>query len=331
MRVGVVGLGLGKTHALTYDRREEVSSIALCDVDLDRAREFAEQLQTPAVCYAALDAMLAAEVPEAVSVVTPDAFHRQQAEAILALGAHVLLTKPIATNLEDAAAIEAAAAAAAGRLMIAHERRFRPSYARARELIAAGALGDIIYVRLQGLQNAAKKFARAPWYAGAEAGRTAITGSGVHQVDLMRWLSGKEVLSVRALGNRIGPIGFHHYKTIASLFELQDGAIGEVVFTYESTPPFGGDGLMAIGSEGMIADGRFRSRSGTEEILDFSGETMESGSAACVDAFLDALTAGAPMPVTAADAIRSLAAALAANRAAETDTVIRLSSRPQYG
>jgi UDP-N-acetylglucosamine 3-dehydrogenase len=324
MKAAVIGLGLGKTHAEVYDRRREVTAIALCDADLDAARAFASQLHKPVTCYDSVETLFEREAVDIASIVTPDNWHRQHATAALEAGAEVLLTKPIATTLEDAQAIVDCARAQGRKLMVAHERRFRPSYVRAHELIASGKLGELIYLRLEMFQYAQGKFTRAPWYASKEAGRTAITGSGIHQVDLVRWLSGREVVSVRALGNRIGDINFHHNKTVIALFELEGGVIGEVAFTYEATPPLGGEKVTAIGSRGMIDDGRFRSRDGSEQGLrSASGdggenETEFTGSARAVEAFVDAIASGAAMPVTGEEAVLSLAAALAIDRACES-------------
>ena len=47
------------------------------------------------------------------------------------------------------------------KLMVAQERRLRPKYRRIRELVTGGALGELVYVRLQAYQNAQKKFDRA--------------------------------------------------------------------------------------------------------------------------------------------------------------------------
>lgn len=322
MRAAVIGLGIGTTHAEVYDRRPEITSIALCDRDPVKLAAVAATLRTPVTCFTDLPALFASGPIDCASIVTPDPFHREHAEAAFAAGAEVLITKPVATHLADAHAIAAAAQRSGRRCMVAHERRFRPSYRRAHELITSGALGDIAYVRLEMLQYAHHKFTRAPWYADAGSGRTAITGSGIHQVDLLRWLSQQEVVRARALGNRIGDIAFHGAKTVVALCEMSAGAIGEVVFTYEATPPLGVEDLTVIGSAGMIERGRFCGRDGREEVLPRKNENMISGSIAAVDAFVDALVAGGPMPVTVDEAIRSLATALAIDEACATGTAV---------
>ena len=125
LRVGVVGLGLGRYHLDYYAQAPEVGRLVVCDADEARLAE--EQRRQPriAAAYTDLAAMLAAEQLDAVSIVTPDHLHRRHAEEVLAAGCHVLLTKPLATNLEDGRAIVRAAEASDRIFMVAHERRFR--------------------------------------------------------------------------------------------------------------------------------------------------------------------------------------------------------------
>jgi predicted dehydrogenase len=326
MRAAVIGLGLGKTHALVYDRRVEIDSIALCDPNRDLCEAVAATLHKPHTIHHTVPDLFAAGEYDIVSVVTPDNMHREHSLAAFEAGAHVVLTKPIATNLADAEAIVAAGQRHGRKLMVAHERRFRPGYARTQQLIREGSLGDLIFLRLDMFQNAEHKFARAPWYASKEAGRTAITGSGIHQVDLLRWLSGREVRDIHALGNATGDIGFHDDKTVIAICMFDNGAIGELAFTYEATPQLGGEHVLAVGSKGMIKDWRFCDREGNQETLHHLGtsadhpylglpEAHETGSALSVEAFVDAITRNQPMPVTGEDAIRTLQLGLAIDQA----------------
>lgn len=323
MKAAIIGLGsqygLGEKHAALCNVRPEIEHIALCDINRAAAEAVAAKLAKPVTIHTSVEELFAKEHIDAVSILTPDHLHRAHAEAAFAAKAHVLLTKPIAPKLPDARAIVQGAAMAKVRLMIAHERRYSGIYPRAKELIAGGRLGDIAYIGITELyQHVREKFAKAPWYASKESGRTMVTGSGVHQVDLLRWLCGRPVRTVTAAGNRVGEIPFHHNKTVVALFRF-DGVetIGELVFSYEGMPGMERGGLIAIGSKGMISLGRFRDRgTGHEESLT-SGAGMDSHQA-CVHAFLDALRDGSPMPVSGEEGFASVAAAAAVDCSCET-------------
>ena len=77
-------------------------------------------------------------------MVTPDHLHKRHAEICLQAGCHILMTKPIATNLTDGRAIVQAAEKFGKTLMIAHERRFRSNYRELKRLLESGTTGRVV-------------------------------------------------------------------------------------------------------------------------------------------------------------------------------------------
>ncbi len=322
LSVGVVGLGLGRHHAAGYDRSEAVGRIAVCDGDGERVAEVRGRLKKATAGYADLGAMLSSERLDAVSVVTPDHLHRPHAEACLSAGCHVLLTKPLATNLADGRAIVAAADASGRKLMVAHERRFRSNFSAVKRLLEAGRLGRIIHLRIDAVQDKRDQFARSPWYASAEAGRTALVGTGIHEVDLMRWFVGEPIESVFAFSNRLGGLRFPADKTTAAVYRFAGGAIGQVTVTYEAHWPAGGaidEGFRMVCTQGMVVGGRYALDGGDGwQQLPVDEQPTIAGTFGCVDDFLAAILDDRPVAVDAREGFRSLAAAAAADESAAT-------------
>lgn len=327
LRGAVIGLGsqygLGKQHSIAYNDRPEVGHIVLCDVKKEAADQIAANVQKPTTIYTNVEEMFAKERIDVVSILTPDHLHRTHAELAFAAGANVLLTKPIAPALADARAIIVCAAKAKRKLMIAQERRFHADSIRAKELIASGRLGKLAFINMTELYQAVRqKFANAPWYATKESGRTMITGSGVHQVDLVRHLAGTDVCAVTASGNRVGDISYWHNKTVAAIFRFANAElVGNIVFSYEGMPDMTRGGLIVIGSKGMISLGKFRDRA-TGEIEDLNAKPVIDSHQACAHAFLNVLCKGAPIPVTGEDAFASVATAMAIDHACESGTTV---------
>jgi predicted dehydrogenase len=269
-----------------------------------------------------LDALLAAERLDAVSIVTPDHLHREHAEQCLAAGCHVLLTKPLATNLTDGRAIVDAAEAANRILMVAHERRYRSRYRAIRSLIDAGDLGRIIHLRIDAIQDKRAQFQRAPWYASAEAGRTALVGSGIHEVDLLRYLIGRPIAAVWAASNDMGTLAFPKAKTTAAVYRFDGGAIGQVTVTYEAHWPKAGaidDHFRLVGTKGMIVGDRVALDGRDDwQVLPGDESPIVTGTRGCVAAFVRSIVDGGPVEITGRDAFDSLAACVAADEAAAT-------------
>jgi len=322
LNVGVVGLGLGRHHVAACAGSEAVARLAVCDPDPARRAEVRAGCAEVDADYPDIREMLDAERLDAVSIVTPDHFHRPHAEAALAAGCHVLLTKPIATALDDARAIVRAADAAGRKLMVAHERRFRAEFVRIKEMLAAGDLGEVIHLRIDAVQDKRAQFARSPWYASDRAGRSAMVGTGIHEVDLIRWLADAPIRSVCGFGNRLGGLVFPADKTTAAIFQFAGGAVGQVTVTYEAHwPPAGGidDAVRIVCTKGLVVGGRC-ALDGRDGWLDLPADDnpMVAGTFGCVESFLRAIVEDAPVPIDGREAFASLAAAVAADTSAAT-------------
>lgn len=93
-----------------------------------------------------------------VSVCTPTPTHKEIAVALLGAGKHVLLEKPIALTLSDAATVAEAASKSSGSLMVAQVVRFFHGYQKLREVTEAGELGQLLSVH-------ARRFSPKPTWA----------------------------------------------------------------------------------------------------------------------------------------------------------------------
>lgn len=320
IKVGVVGLGLGRHFVAANAGLEAVERLVICDPDTERLAAMRQAFPKIAESYTDLDTMLEREGLDAVNVVTPDHLHRPQVERCLEAGCHVLQTKPLATTLEDARAIVRAVEASDRVVMVAQERRFRSLWKAVKGLIVDGKLGDIIHVRSDQVGDKRAQFAKSPWYASAEAGRSAIVGTGIHDVDLIRFLVDRPIQSVTALSNTLGDLDFPLSKTTVALYHFEGGTIGEAMVSYETRWPRGprpGNLFRLIGTEGIVVDNQvsFLGQSGWQELPDDPQPIVE-GIRGCVEAFVRSITEGAPVAIPVRDAFASLAAAMAADEAA---------------
>lgn len=317
LRVGVIGLGLGRIHAQAYEQNAAVGAVVLCDPNEKRCQTYKAALGKVQATYPTLGAMLDAETLDAVSIVTPDHLHRTHAEAAFAAGCHVLLTKPLAPNLDDARAIIRCAEGSGRKFMVAQEQRFHSREQRLKALLAAGELGDVIHMRVDSFHYKARQFQESPWYASSQAGRTAMIGTAIHEVDAIRCLTGRRIKQVFAYGSTLGDLDFHGDKTVAALFQLEGGAIAQVTVTYVAWPGVQADTFGLVATKGMVS-GNQVVRAGNSETLPTDARPLDTGTFACVNHFIDALVNDAPIAVTGRDAFASLVACAAADEACRT-------------
>lgn len=321
LRAGVVGLGVGSHHVEGYLSSRDVDHVVVCSQDTRELGAIRAKYPRVAHCYTNAEDMYAEENLDVVSVCVPDHLHREHAQLAFDAGCHVLLTKPLATNLEDARAIVAAAETVAKVFMIAHERRFRSGSRLVKQLIEEGYFGELIHVRADTIQDKRGQFAASPWYASEEAGRSAITGSGVHEVDLVRHLVGRPVRTVYAAANRLGSLEFPKDKTTAATYTFDGGAIAQVTVTYEAhwreAGRIANDEFRLVGTDGMVVGTMYRGGEADKWLaLPQDEDGVKVGSLGCVARFLESVTDGVPVPVTGDDALASLAAGIAADESA---------------
>ena len=325
IKAAVVGLGLGRHFVNACAKNAAVGRLVICDTDTKRADQVRAEVPKIAAAYAGLEEMLRAEKPDVVCIVTPDHMHRPQAEVCLAAGAHVLMTKPLSTTLDDGKAIVRAAESSGKKLMVAHERRFRTRIKALKALIASGEIGDLILVQANQISDKRAQFAKSPWYASPAAGRSAVVGTGIHEVDLLRFLVGRPLLGVSAVGNRIGSMEFPADKTTATVLRFEGGVIGQTAVSYECHWPKDrpAEHFLLVASGGVVSGGKVArdGRDGWEE-LPVDASEIAVGCGGSVDAFIDAVINGSAVPVQPRDAYATLAACVAADESAATGRTV---------
>ncbi|SFQ97682.1 Gfo/Idh/MocA family protein [Poseidonocella sedimentorum] len=164
LRLGMVGGGqgafIGGVHRLAarLDGQWELVAGALSS-DAERARASAEDLGiAPDRAYSDFEEMARAEAAredgiDAVAIVTPNHMHAAPAIAFLRAGIHVLCDKPMAATQEQAEAMAEAQRARGKHLIITYNYTAYPLIRQAREMIAAGELGEIRQVMVEYAQD----------------------------------------------------------------------------------------------------------------------------------------------------------------------------------
>ena len=123
LRTAVIGVGhMGRHHARVYHELPECTLLAVVDNDFDRASEIAKKHQCRA--YRSIDEL--DTTIDAASVAVPTIHHRSVAEPLMAKGVAVLVEKPIAPDVKEAAALLETSKKYKGLLQIGHSERFNP-------------------------------------------------------------------------------------------------------------------------------------------------------------------------------------------------------------
>jgi 1,5-anhydro-D-fructose reductase (1,5-anhydro-D-mannitol-forming) len=247
-----------------------------------------------------LDAALALCPAAAVYIATPVFLHAPQTIAALRAGRHVLCEKPMALSYTEAASMQRAAEETGRTLGIAYYRRMYGKVARARELLAAGAIGRPVFAEATSHAWFYPADADRAWLIDpARAGAGPLYDIASHRIDLMNYLFGRPV--------RVSA----HLSTLVQPTAVEDNATAMI--EYES----GVRGIVDVRWHSRVARDEFRIR-GTEGELDLTplndpplvhpGGTEQIPAPAnlhfpCIEDFVTAVLAGTAPRSTGATAL----------------------------
>jgi myo-inositol 2-dehydrogenase / D-chiro-inositol 1-dehydrogenase len=186
LRVGVIGAGImGADHANTLRRSVRGAEVtAVADVDLDRAKAAA----AGATAYDDAFALIADPAVDAVLIASHDSVHAAQVVAAVRAGKAVLCEKPLAPSLaEGRQVLRDIGAAGEALLSLGFMRRFDPGYVQLRQAVDDGTVGAPVLVH-----NVSRGVSSAP----NTTSEFSITGSAIHECDIVPWLLRSAVVEV---------------------------------------------------------------------------------------------------------------------------------------
>jgi predicted dehydrogenase len=269
-------------HLPGYAAYARAKLVAICDIDVERAKRMAERFHIPNV-YADHRDLLGDPAVAMVDVCTPTHTHLQLSLDSIAAGKHVLSEKPLADLASDAFAAAAAAERRGVRTKLGFTFRYSPAMRRLRAWIADGTLGEIFHVHgfEQNSQFLDPDFPLrqvAPGAARDTLIPASVVGYGSHLVDLMRWCGG-EFSAVCASMHNFIPERVVRGEPGRQRITIEDGTVGLVEFasgaqgllqtSFVAVGNYPGVELRVYGSRGA-AVARLIAERGVAETLSFA-------------------------------------------------------------
>lgn len=251
LRMGLIGGGgagfIGKVHvtAATLDRQAELVGGAFSS-NPERSKASADEFCVdPDRAYGSFQELFDTELQKRederiqfVSIATPNFTHAPIACAAMQAGFHVVCDKPMTTNLQDAQRMVDTVADTGRVFALTHNYSGYPLMRQARDMIAAGELGEIIAVRAQyvqgwmhGMEPDAKQD-RGAWKSDPDKnGRAGSLGDvGTHAFHLLSFVTG---LTPDSLLSRMNSYSNHHELDDYghALIRFDQGATGMVTWS----------------------------------------------------------------------------------------------------
>ena len=233
--IAVIGAGLiGRTHIDRALQQPGVDLVGIADPS-EQGRALAQSVKVP--WFADFEPMLDTVKPRGVVIATPNATHARIAVRCLERGSAVLVEKPIADALEDARLICEASAKAALPVLVGHQRRHSPIMRRAKQIIVAGRLGRPVCLTAMSTWLKPAEYFETQWRRVKGGGPILI--NLIHDVDQLRFLFG-DIESVQAMASNTIR-GFEVEDTATVLFRFCNGALGTVTVSDTAAAPWNWD------------------------------------------------------------------------------------------
>ena len=234
---GIVSTGLHPENKIApaISLAKDAELIAVYSRDQGRANAFAERHGARSA-YSSLESLLADSRVDAVFISSPNSLHVGQAVQASEAGKHVLCEKPMTTTLQDAVDMVRACRDRGVKLGVGFELRHNPGHILARDLVADGSLGRISLAQGQwgfgsrGQETFPPREGLRQWWDDPEAigGASTLMGSGVHVMDLLRYVLGQEIAEVAAITD--GQTDQRPLEQIATLaLRFSNGTLGTLV------------------------------------------------------------------------------------------------------
>lgn len=219
VRVGVIGLGdFGERHVQALKSISNVEVVAVCSRTRNRAEEIA-RLYGVKKWYTDREKLVKDHEVDVVTIATADDDHVEPTILAAESGKPALLEKPIATTLEDADKIIGAVKRYGIIFMVGHILRFDRRYKIVQKMRENGETGRIasMYARRAGKQKAAGIFLNRV---------SPPVQTGVHDIDIMRWIGGSEVQQVWGFAART--LEYRFPDIFWTIMRFSDGMLGVV-------------------------------------------------------------------------------------------------------
>ncbi len=332
LKMAVIGVGrLGLIHARNLAFRIPAAElVAVADVNLEAARLAAAEtgMERYTSDYREL---LDDRAIQAVAIVSSTDTHALVIADAAAAGKEIFCEKPIARTLEQTDAAIAAVTAAGVRLQIGFMRRFDPPYVAAKRRIEAGEIGEVELIK------ATSRDQRPASRAFVETSGGMFRDLSIHDFDLVRFLTGSEVVEMQVMGATLVAPMFRELEdpdTAVINLRFANGALGNIdnsrraIYGYDiRTEVMGSRGSLRMGYEAEVPIVALTEQGVTHDHVQGFPQRFELAYLNEMREFVDCILCGGTPAVGGDDARRALELAEAATTSYRERRPVTLGAR----
>ncbi|MCT1902551.1 Gfo/Idh/MocA family protein [Oceanobacillus sojae] len=263
MIVGIIGCGsiTRFRHAPEYRANPSVKEIVFYDRNPERAEEMKQLFGGRTA--SSLEALLQDSTVDAISDCSSNEAHYIHTTKALQAGKHVLCEKPIAATVEQAEKMVRTAKETGKLLMVDHNQRFTKAHQKAREILRAKELGEILSFQTtfghSGPEDWGATKSKETWFFKKDRSHSGAAGDlGIHKLDLLFYLLDDDITNLHSYTATLDktdengqPIEVND--NVVCILKTAGGSIGTATFSWtyygeenNSTTIYCQEGIMKI-------------------------------------------------------------------------------------
>ena len=258
MKYALIGCGRISPNHIAAAKANNLDFVALCDINSnnihDKVIKF--DLSSDIPQYTDYKLMLKEAQPELVAIATESGKHAQIALDCIEAGCNVIIEKPIALSLSDADKIIAKAKEKNVKVCANHQNRFNKSIQKIREAVEKDRFGRMFYgtAHVRWCRDH-EYYDRASWRGTWEQDGGALMNQCIHNIDLLRWMMGDDVVEVAGMTDRLNHPYIDAEDLGIAIIKFANGGYGIVEGTTDIYPKNLEETLYLFGEKGTVKAG----------------------------------------------------------------------------
>ncbi|WP_026478008.1 Gfo/Idh/MocA family protein [Alkaliphilus transvaalensis] len=206
LRYGIIGCGRIAPNHIAAAIANKLEIVALCDLEEEKLTNIEEtfNLDKKIKKYTDYKKMIEDETFDLIAICTESGKHGEIALYCIDNGINLIIEKPITLSLEEADEIIKKSKEKNIKVSVCHQNRFNKSIMKIREAIEANRFGRLLYGTAHIRWNRGKDYyTQAPWRGTWEQDGGALMNQCIHNIDLLRWMMGDEIIEVIGMTDRL--------------------------------------------------------------------------------------------------------------------------------
>lgn len=258
MKYALVGCGRISPNHLIAAQNNNLEIVAICDlceknmVDKIKLCDLSQKVKK----YTDFEEMLEKEQPELVAIATESGEHARIALRCMDFGCNLIIEKPIALSIEDADAIISKAKECNVKVCACHQNRFNKAVQKIREAVEKERFGKLFYgtAHIRWARDR-EYYDRAKWRGTWEQDGGALMNQCIHDIDLLRWMMGDEIVEVVGMTDRLKHEYIEAEDLGIALVHFKNGSYGIIEGTTNVYPKNLEETLYLFGEKGTVKAG----------------------------------------------------------------------------